>query len=140
MNIYPNLRNFMNEYSPPEAYSNNLPLSLDYQKNIRSKILKEILGFLQLFTHSIRETKNKRKLKLDFPFEAIPSAIMIFNNIIPNIRASIFVKIFIHDIPPDVIKLFESTIIRINFREIPFESISESFMNSSPLCSKSSMC
>jgi hypothetical protein len=40
MNIYSNLKNFMNEYLPPESCSNNLLLSLFYQKNIRCKILK----------------------------------------------------------------------------------------------------
>jgi hypothetical protein len=79
--------------------------------------LKEILGFLQLFTHYIRETKNKGKLKLDLPFEAIPSAIILLNNVIPNPRTSIFVSIFVHDLPPDIIRLFERTFIFINFRE-----------------------
>jgi hypothetical protein len=56
-------------------------------------------------------------LSLDLPFEVIPWAILIYSNTIPSIRSSLFIKLFIHDVPKDIMKLFESMLITNNFRE-----------------------
>jgi hypothetical protein len=114
MNLFPNLESFMNEQLPPSF--TNLLSCLSYQKNIRSKKLKNLLEFLQKFTKATSETK-KSKLRLDLPFEAIPSAIMIYSNIIPSIRSTMYIKIFIQNVPDEILNLFESTHITINFNE-----------------------
>jgi hypothetical protein len=114
MNIYPNLKSFMKEHLLPTF--SNLLSSVNYQKNIKSKTLRNLLEFLQKFTSAIRETK-KSKLWLDLPFEAIPSAILIYSNIIPSIRSTMYIKIFIQNVPDEILNLFESTHITINFNE-----------------------
>jgi hypothetical protein len=60
---------------------------------------------------------QKSKLGLDLPFEAIPAAIILYSNIIPSIQSSLFIEIFIENDSQDIINLFESLFITINFRD-----------------------
>jgi hypothetical protein len=66
---------------------------------------------------------------MDLPFEANPSAIMIYSNIIPSIRTKLYIKIFIQNGPEDILKLLESALITINFRDpqirVSFQAIDE---------------
>jgi hypothetical protein len=78
--------------------------------------LKNILAFLKSFTITIRETKNRGKLRLDLPFDILPSANILINNVIPNIRSVIYMRILVTEVPPDVLKLFEESMIFLNFR------------------------
>jgi hypothetical protein len=48
MNLYPNLKSFMNEHLPPTF--TNLLSSFNHQKNIRSQTLKNLLAFIHEFT------------------------------------------------------------------------------------------
>jgi hypothetical protein len=90
--------------------------SLSFQRIIRSDTLFKIIQFLKTFTSTIKLNK-KGKFKLDLPFEAIPAALIIYSNLIPSIQSSLFIKIFISDVPMDIIKLFEALHIAIYFKE-----------------------
>jgi hypothetical protein len=117
MNLYPTLNHFLKVANPPYSFWESLIRSFHYRENIISKTLKNIIGFLKSFSTAIRETKNRGKLRLDLPFDSIPSAIILINNIIPNKRTAIHVITFVHDVPPDVLKLFEDFLIFLNFRD-----------------------